>query len=265
MKLRDLKSFFMTTLLMAAFAQGVSIPVANYSFEYPVIDVNDNPNYAIPIIAQWREIDLDTDYSSFTGTFKNTPVDANDHLWNPEGDQLALLWNGVGNSIEQELAATYEVGKSYKLTIGTCLSTRFIPPPGSSLNLVFYYIYGTNFIDIVSASIPVAAVTTRTLRDFSLETLTVQAGDPWAGKNIGIAIRSAAGPGFGYWDLDNVRLMELPLSPDLTGDHFVNLDDFAKLASEWRSCSQVTADQTGEGCVNEQDLFILLENWLENV
>lgn len=242
-----------------------SIPIANYSFEYPVIDLNDNPFYAIPIIAQWREIDLDMEYSSFTGTFKNTPTDANDHIGNPDGDQLGLLWNGLGNALEQELAATYQVGKSYQLTIATCLSTRYTPPPNSSLNLVFYYIYGTEFRNIAMASIPVESVVTRTLRDFSLTLPTVNAGDQWAGKNIGIAIRPATGPGFGYWDLDNIRLVELPLSPDFTGDDFVNLKDFEKIASDWLSCSQVTADLTGEGCVDEQDLLILLGHWLGNV
>ena len=253
-------------LVIAASSQADSIPVANHSFEFPVIDPNDNPQYAIPIVAQWREIDLDTVTSSFTGTFKNTPADANNHIWNSEGDQLALLWNLSGNALEQELAATYQIGKSYQLTIATCLSTSFTPPPGSSLKLVFYYIYGTSFQDIGSAPVPVELVTTRTMKDFSFRIGPVEATDQYAGKNIGIAIRpSAAGSGFGYWDLDNVRLMELPLAPDFTGDSFVNLRDFAAMASEWLSCSQVETDLTGEGCVDGQDLLILLEHWLDNV
>ena len=36
----------------------------------------------------------------------------------------------------------------------------------------------------------------------------MQAGDAWAGKTIGIAIR-AEGQAGGFWDLDNVRLIEL--------------------------------------------------------
>ena len=265
MNMRILILFFLLCLLLPAVnTQANSISVANHSFEYPVIDPNDNPFYAIPIISQWREIDLDTDTSSFTGTFKNTPVDANDHIWNPDGEQLALIWNQPGNAIEQEVAATYQVGKSYQFTLGICLSTTYTPLPSSSLNLVFYYMLGTEFVDIATASIPVESVTIRTLRDFSLNLDAVEVSDQWAGKTIGIAIRPS-GPGFGYWDLDNVRLVELPLSPDFTGDGFVKLDDFAEIALDWLSCSQVTADLTGEGCVDEADLLILMEHWLGNV
>jgi hypothetical protein len=254
----------LTLYFISALALADSIPVANHSFEYPLIDLNDNPFYAIPVIAQWREIDLDTDQSSFTGTFKNTTADANDHIWNPDGDQLALLWNQPGNALEQEVASTYQVGKSYQLTLGICLSTSYTPLQGSSLKLVFYYMYGTEFRDIAMGSIPVESVVTRTLRDFSFKLPTVEESDPWADKTIGIAIRPF-GPGFGYWDLDNVRLFELPLSPDLTGDGFVNLKDLSEVASDWLSCSQVTADLTGEGCVDDGDLLILLEYWLDNV
>jgi hypothetical protein len=41
----------------------------------------------------------------------------------------------------------------------------------------------------------------------------VQAGDAWAGKTIGIALRTAGQPG-GFWDLDNVRLIESASEPD---------------------------------------------------
>jgi hypothetical protein len=102
------------------------------------------------------------------------------------------------------------------------------------------------------------------MRDFSFTLPVVEADDPWAGKSIGFAIRPS-GPGYGYWDLDNVRLYELPLSPDFTGDHFVNLEDVSKIASDWLSCSQVSSDLTGEGCVTEEDLLILMESWLDDV
>lgn len=258
----------MSVLLLCASAGADLIPVANHSFEYPVIDPNDNPNYAIPVIAQWREIDLDTDTSAFTGTFKNTPADANDHIWNPDGNQLALLWNLPGNSIEQELAATYQVDKSYRLTIAVCLSTRFTPTPGSGLRIVFYYIYGTEFFEIDSYAIPVESTTTRTTRDFSFTIGPLEGTEQYAGKNIGIAIRpAAAGSGYGYWDIDNIRLMEFPRTPNFNDDSIVNLTDFAEMASEWLSCIDTTTDVTGdaEGCVNVADLLILAEYWLENV
>jgi hypothetical protein len=45
------------------------------------------------------------------------------------------------------------------------------------------------------------------LQDFSLELPTVKSGDAWEGMNIGIALR-ATGQAGGFWDLDNVRLIE---------------------------------------------------------
>ena len=202
--------------------------------------------------------------SSFTGTFKNTPADSNDHVWNADGDQLGLLNDLAGNAFEQEFAATYKVGKSYQLTVGVCTSKNATPPSGTSLELAFYYISNGQFVDIATAPVSVEGLTSTFLEDFSLILATIEAGNAWAGKNIGIAIRSTGSSG-GYWDLDNVRLVELPLSPDLTGDNFVNLEDYAEVALQWLSCSQVTADLTGEGCVDGEDLLILLEHWLDDV
>jgi hypothetical protein len=41
----------------------------------------------------------------------------------------------------------------------------------------------------------------------------VQAGDAWAGKNIGIKIESLLGDGNGYWDMDNARLTAIVPEP----------------------------------------------------
>ena len=48
------------------------------------------------------------------------------------------------------------------------------------------------------------------LHDYSVTTPMVQAGDAWAGKNIGIKIEALMGDGNGYWDMDNVRLTQVP-------------------------------------------------------
>jgi hypothetical protein len=47
--------------------------------------------------------------------------------------------------------------------------------------------------------------------DFQVDVPVVKAGDAWAGKNIGIQLRSTVGFDLmgGYWDLDNVRLSEI--------------------------------------------------------
>ena len=82
-------------------------------------------------------------------------------------------------------------------------------------------------------------------------------------KNIGIAIRGTGTAG-GFWDIDNVRLIEYPCTPEFTDDSFVNLEDFSKMAAEWQSCTEPETDVTGDGCVNMEDLLILIEYWLSD-
>ena len=66
-------------------------------------------------------------------------------------------------------------------------------------------------MDIVHQTVEAKGLSSTQLQDFSVYLPTVQAGDAWAGKPIGVAFR-AAGEAGGFWDLDNVRLAEsLPL------------------------------------------------------
>ncbi len=59
--------------------------------------------------------------------------------------------------------------------------------------------------------------------DFSAQLHTVQAGDPWAGRHIGILLLSTVGFDLvgGYWDLDNVRLTSAS-APVLSGRTVTN-------------------------------------------
>jgi hypothetical protein len=59
--------------------------------------------------------------------------------------------------------------------------------------------------------------------------------------------------------------MEYPRTPELTGDSFVNFEDFAKMTQQWQSCDNPDKDVTGDGCVNFEDLFLLADYWLKNV
>jgi hypothetical protein len=62
--------------------------------------------------------------------------------------------------------------------------------------------------------------------DFSVKVPGVQPTEPWAGKNIGIQLLSLATTNNqgGYWDVDNVRLVETVennlTSPALSTGHF---------------------------------------------
>jgi sugar lactone lactonase YvrE len=58
--------------------------------------------------------------------------------------------------------------------------------------------------------------------------------------------------------------------PDLTGDWFVDFRDFARFAKAWRSisgnetydpCCDISSP-TGDGVIDEKDLYVLCDNWL---
>ena len=186
----------------------VSIPIENASFEVPAID--PNAFQALPFAEGWIEQDVDSLSSSNTGVFANTSVDSWDHVVNADGLQLAFLGSESGNAFEQDLAAAYEVGCDYRLTVALGVSSRF--PPSSEVQLdmvelVLYYYDETECADIVVRSIEPTSLSSGRLQDFSVYVPSVQAGDLWAEKSIGIAIRSIGMPG-GFWVLDNARLGE---------------------------------------------------------
>lgn len=257
-------------LMTAIFVQASTIPVANHSFEFPVIDPNENPFLAIPVAPFWILLDLDDEYGSNTGIFRNTPPDSpyGDHIFNADGDQLAFLGSQTGNAFLQDLSASYEAGKGYRMTVEVCPSMRHPPAgadPNNALSLEFYYMNNEpNLVTLCSASVPSTALTQNYLKTFSMTLPLVEADHPCVGQFIGIAIRADGAAG-GYWDLDNVRVTEYFRVPELSGDSFVNLDDFAILAAEWQSCDAVTADLTGDGCVSIGDLWILADFWLEAI
>jgi hypothetical protein len=185
-----------------------SIPVENASFEAPPIDPDASP--ALPLVDGWLELDLDAVAGSNTGVFANTPPDSPDRLLNADANQLAFLGSQQGNALEQDLTATYQVGRAYRLTVGVGVSARFPPSaatPVDTIEIALYYVDQTGPVDIVRRSVEAKGLSSTQLQDFSVYLDTVQPGDAWAGKPIGIALRATGAAG-GFWDLDNVRLAE---------------------------------------------------------
>jgi hypothetical protein len=185
----------------------VSIPIENASFESPVVDPNDFG--AVPLVDGWIELDVDAVSSANTGVFANTEPNSFDHIVNADGSQLAFLGSQTGNALEQDLEAVYKVGYGYRLTVGVSISSRFPPSvvePVDTLELVLYYRDANDIVDIAKQTVEAAGQSFTELQDFSLELEPVQPGDDWAGKTIGVALRSAGQAG-GFWDLDNVRLI----------------------------------------------------------
>jgi len=208
----------------------VSIPIENASFEAPAVDPNGFG--AVPLVGGWMEVDVDTLSSTNTGVFANTDPNSFDHIVNADGSQLAFLGSQTGNALEQDLDSVYTPGCDYKLTLGVSVSSRF--PPASvetvdTLELVFYYLDANDVVDIAHKTVEAAGQSYTQLQDFSLELPTVQDGDAWAGMNIGIALRAAGQPG-GFWDLDNVRLIEsMPVSIPIENASF----EFPVVPPDW--------------------------------
>ncbi|MCH7556117.1 MAG: hypothetical protein IIB56_01525 [Planctomycetes bacterium] len=192
----------------AAPVRSASIPIENASFEAPVVDPNGFP--AVPYVDQWTEIDMDTQNSTNTGVFTNTPVGSPGHIVNADGSQLAFIGSQAGNALEQDLAATYQVGCDYRLTVAVGVSGLFPPSsaePVDTFELVLYYRDANEPVDIVRQAVEATGLSSTQLTDVSLYLPTVQTGDAWAGMAIGVALRATGMPG-GFWDLDYVRLAE---------------------------------------------------------
>jgi hypothetical protein len=85
--------------------------------------------------------------------------------------------------------------------------------PVDTLELVLYYRNGLEVVDIASQAVEATGLSSTELKDFSLNLPTVQVDDTWAGMTIGVALRAAGMPG-GFWDIDNVRLVESPIGAE---------------------------------------------------
>ncbi|UCE46993.1 MAG: hypothetical protein JSW47_15450 [Phycisphaerales bacterium] len=186
----------------------VSIPIQNASFESPVVDPNGFS--AVPFVDAWSELDLDIEMSTNTGVFLNPTEGHLGRLVNADGDQLAFLGSETGNALEQDLSETYKIGCEYHLTVSVGVSGLFPPSmaePVDTLELVLYYRSELEAVDVASESIEATGLSSVELKDFTLYLPPVVSNDAWVGMTIGVALRSAGMPG-GFWDIDNVRLIE---------------------------------------------------------
>jgi hypothetical protein len=208
----------------AAPLQAGTIYLPNASFESPVTD------YAWPQIDSWQQTPSWTNEES--GVFLNQP--GTSFIDNCDGSQAAFLFADPQAALFQDydsidwsnsapthaFNATYDVGKSYTLTVAVLGGTNVeIPmPEGTTLELALYY------RDSASNMVTVAATTITNnwalfsnpsnaplFIDFQVRLPAVKASDPWAGQHIGVQLLSTVSPEFegaeGYWDLDNVRLV----------------------------------------------------------
>ncbi len=161
------------------------------------------------------------------GAFIGTSPNSANPYTNLQGTQAAYLLSIPGTGIFQDAAstdwsggatglnATFDIGSSYALTIG--LFGKAMANNFSSLELSFYYREAGNMVQVGAPTVVTYNTATFnpagpfTLLDYSVSVPTVQAGDAWANKNIGIRVATGSSNGNGYWDIDNVRLTATPV------------------------------------------------------
>ncbi len=224
-----------TLLTMSHTLPAQPIYVPNHSFNSPSAPMTDP--YVTTFVSSWQKpakpayFDfVETNYGIFwdqtTGIFFGPGV-----YGNMDGFQAAFILSwpqaGIFQDYEtqdyndpapsHEFDATFEIGKSYSLTVGVYGKgfSGFPMTEGSQLGLSLYYRDGGNMITIGAPTIITYSTATfptsgANLIDYSVNLPTVQAGDAWAGQHIGIRIESVYGVGDGYWDIDNVRLTAVP-------------------------------------------------------
>ncbi len=223
------------------FLWGGSIFVPNHSFELPTttfvsIAIDSWQKTPKP---DWYEETGGFLWTQLTGAFKNSPPTSPDFIVNCDGNQAVWLFAvpeaGLFqdyDSVDQDdpepshaFDARFEAGKSYHLTVGV-IATGGAMQQGATLELGLYY------RDAASNRVTVAATTVTNLTgvfsnntrfvDCVVNARTVRSNDPWVGQHIGILFLSTVSTNLqgGYWDLDNVRLLEGPalLNPVRTAE-----------------------------------------------
>jgi hypothetical protein len=131
-------------------------------------------------------------------------------------DYNSVDWNDPAPT--HDFDASFEIGKSYTLTVGVFAKVRspLGISEGSLLQLSLYYRDGLDQVVTVgattvtynAASFPLTP--NLNLIDYQVNVPVVQAGDAWAGQHLGIKIESLYGDGSVNWDFDNVRLTAVP-------------------------------------------------------
>ncbi len=163
----------------------------------------------------------------FVGTAPNSPNPYANLLGTQAGYILAFpqvtLFQDYDSSPTHDFNATFEVGKSFNLTIG--LFGKNLLAPGSTFQLSLYYrdnlnnkvTVGATTATYTAANFPVTPILN--LIDYSVNIPTVQAGDAWAGQHIGIQLESTVPlelTSGRNWDFDNVRLTAVPEPSTIT-------------------------------------------------
>jgi hypothetical protein len=213
------RNALLAALLAAPGLPAATLDVPNGSFENPVVtgplpvdnDVADWTKTPQPV---WYD---PADFGGITwhqtsGVFPNPPEGQPSRIQNLDGNQALYLFSFPTAGLYQELAATFEVGLTYDLTVGLRAGGGL--PEGSALMLSLYYTDAGARIPVASTTVAYSAAgfpdPTR-LEDRTVSLPEVAPGSAWAGKPIGVELMAAVpAPTSGYWDMDKVRVTAVP-------------------------------------------------------
>jgi hypothetical protein len=245
------KTFFavlVCIVMLAAVAnklQAAPIYVPNASFESPETTFAE-PNvdsWQMPPTPLWYDESGGYLWIQLTGVFLNLAPPDPAYIDNCDANQAVWLFALPEVELFQELTAIFEVGQSYRLTVGIIGGGGGMKDD-VPIDIRLYYLDAEDKKVAVGATTYTYDLDTGYVKHFidvQLDIPQVSDTDPWAGKNIGVQLISTlifpddldpdTGRAGGYWDLDNVRLTKS--WPDLTGDWFVNLEDVTVMAREW--------------------------------
>jgi len=226
------------------------IEIPNGSFESPVVPPV-NP-YAQPDMDYWQKSaqpawyypsnNFDTPWDYLMGEFYNVPFPGT-FIDNCDGAQAAFIFAVPDAAIFQDYDTVYGAittpshafnvlytpGKRYTVTAGF-IGGGGNMQSGVTIQLGLYYRdANSNLVTIATTTVtnsPTTFLTNTHFVDFQARLPGVQVTDASAGKNIGIQLLSTATffNAGGYWDVENVRLLEETetelLNVGLTNGHF---------------------------------------------
>jgi hypothetical protein len=228
--LRLAVAVLMVASVMAVPAVSAPITVPNHSFESPAVP-NTFPYVSLGI-DEWQRMPVpeywtnwgysSTDWNNTVGLFLNVPFDGNgnpaDPIDNVDGQQAVFMFPWPGQGLWQILDATFEVGQSYRLT--ALVQGGGTMPLGVPMEIRLFFLDGKGDDVKVGAQevLNINPPNTKIVHfpEYHLDIPTVQAGDAWAGKPIGVELISTSGlevfDTFGYqqWEFDNIRLTAAP-------------------------------------------------------
>lgn len=211
-----------------------TISVPNGSFEsqvapqtYPYVTTLIDSWQKAPKPAWFDETAFGVMWDQTAGLFQNTPAGMANHIDNMDGNQGLYMFTIPQVGLFQDYGtvdwndpapthafnSTFQLGMSYQLTVGVIGGLGGMTDGAGLMLSLYYRDAGNNMVTVGATPINYAAGSFPSgthFTDFSVTVPAVQAGDAWAGQNIGIGIFTTSGTGAGYWDLDNVRLTMIP-------------------------------------------------------